>query len=63
MVSHLLSVLLARVISPKLSAFMAHLKATTFPTPPAPMIRVFLDIKDSCEKLRYLLGEVIFYHK
>jgi len=45
MASHLLKVRLANVIYPKVSAFIAHLKATTFPTPPAPMIRVFLDMR------------------
>jgi hypothetical protein len=39
--SHLETVRDARVISPKVSGSMAHLWATTLPTPPAPMMRIF----------------------
>ncbi len=39
MSSHFERVREARVISPKVSASMAHLWATTLPTPPAPMMR------------------------
>ena len=39
MASHFETVREASVISPKTSGTMAHLWATTLPTPPAPMIR------------------------
>jgi hypothetical protein len=61
--SHLLRVLLASVMSPNVSAFIAHLKVTTLPTPPAPMIRVFLFIvtpRQLCEYfiITYILAVV-----
>ncbi len=44
MASHFETVREARVISPKSSGTMAHLWATTLPTPPAPMIRTLFII-------------------
>ena len=42
MALHLFSLREASMTSEKDSEFMAHLWATTLPTPPAPMIRTFL---------------------
>ena len=58
--SHLLTVRLAKVISPKVSTFMAHLKATTLPTPPAPMIRVlFLHKGFSLKIISVILSQIV----
>ena len=48
--SHLLSVLEARVISPKVWAFMASLWATTPPTPPAPICKTLIIISKNQNK-------------
>jgi hypothetical protein len=44
MASHLDKVREANTISEKEAGFIAHFLTTTFPTPPAPIITIFLDI-------------------
>ena len=57
MASHLETVRDARVISPKTSGTMAHLWATTLPTPPAPMMRT-LFMGFNCVKFSPLTKEI-----
>jgi hypothetical protein len=42
--SHFDKVREAKTISEKAAGFIAHFFTTTFPTPPAPIITIFLDI-------------------